>query len=206
MDIGYPPGTTDSGARSPAMGRSSPSSPSATPRNKCNFPIRNRIIAALASGTLVVQGEARSGSLITARLALELGRDVYAVPGRIFDSRSAGPNGLIRDGALAALRPRDILESLPQAQCDRLPATAAAAADAVGPAAGGVDGDAARLLAAMVPGEPQPADRLAAASGLAVERLLALLLEARAGRPDPPRARSGLVPQGLMRRRPGGTP
>lgn len=76
------------------------------------FPIRNRVIAALAVGTLVVQATFKSGSLITAHQALELGRDVYAVPGRIFDEGSQGTNALIADGAVPACDPRDVLESL----------------------------------------------------------------------------------------------
>ncbi|MFQ5350839.1 MAG: DNA-processing protein DprA, partial [Thermoanaerobaculia bacterium] len=151
--------------------------PFGTPPTRWNFPIRNRIIAGLASGTLVVQGEARSGSLITARLALELGRDVYAVPGRIFDSRSIGPNQLIRDGALAAQSPRDILESLPLAERDRLPSTPAPAATPGEQADPGPDADSARLLMTMTPGEPAPPEALAAACDLTVDRILALLLE-----------------------------
>lgn len=81
-----------------------------------HFPVRNRIIAALAVGTLVVQAKARSGALNTARHALEINRDVYAVPGRIFDELAMGPNGLIADGALTARCVRDVLESLPLAQ------------------------------------------------------------------------------------------
>ena len=94
LDVRYPTGTDRLRRQIAGRGAVITEFPLGTPPNKYNFPIRNRIIAALASGTLVVQGEARSGSLITARLALELGRDVYAVPGRIFDSRSAGPNAL----------------------------------------------------------------------------------------------------------------
>lgn len=90
-----------------------------------NFPIRNRLIAALSVGTLVVQAARRSGTLITARLALELGRDVYAIPGQIFEKRAAGANELLRDGALIALEPRDIMESLPLAIQDRLVETQA---------------------------------------------------------------------------------
>src|SRR6185295_1330838 len=63
-----------------------------------HFPVRNRIIAALALGTLVVEAAVRSGSLVTARHALDLGREVWAIPGRLGDPRAAGPNGLIRDG------------------------------------------------------------------------------------------------------------
>jgi DNA processing protein len=87
--------------------------PIGTPPHAWNFPIRNRIIAALCVGTLVVRATPRSGSLITVRHALDLGLDVYAVPGNIFDQRSVGPNTLIREGALCVQHPRDIVDSLP---------------------------------------------------------------------------------------------
>jgi DNA processing protein len=77
-----------------------------------HFPLRNRSIAALSAATLVVQAAHRSGSLITARHALDLGRDVWAVPGRIFDESSLGANALIRDGASLAQHPADLLEVL----------------------------------------------------------------------------------------------
>jgi DNA processing protein len=82
-----------------------------TPR-AWHFPVRNRVIAALTAGTLVVQAAPRSGSLLTARWAADLGRDVWAIPGRIFDERSLGPNALIRDGAPLVQHPREILETL----------------------------------------------------------------------------------------------
>jgi DNA processing protein len=63
-----------------------------------NFPYRNRIIAGMAIGTLVVEAAPRSGSLITARLASEMGREVMAIPGAPFDSRARGCNELIRNG------------------------------------------------------------------------------------------------------------
>jgi len=77
-----------------------------------HFPVRNRIIAGLTAGTLVVQAAPRSGSLITARHAADLGREVWAVPGRIFDERSLGPHSLLRDGAMLVQHPRDILAAL----------------------------------------------------------------------------------------------
>lgn len=75
-----------------------------------NFPARNRIIAALAPATIVVEAAERSGSLITAELALELGRDVAAVPGPVLSWRSRGTNALLRDGATLIRDVQDALE------------------------------------------------------------------------------------------------
>ena len=77
-----------------------------------HFPKRNRIISGLSAGIVVVEATLKSGSLITARLAAEQGRDVYAVPGHPFDPRAAGPNKLIQDGATLALSADDILGNL----------------------------------------------------------------------------------------------
>lgn len=86
--------------------------PPGTPPLKQNFPKRNRIIAGLTRATLVVQAAIRSGSLITARLALEEGRDVAAVPGYITDPLSEGVNRLIQQGASPILSSQDILDLL----------------------------------------------------------------------------------------------
>lgn len=77
-----------------------------------DFPRRNRIIAGLSLGLLVVEAAARSGSLITARLAAEIGRIVFAIPGSPLDPRAAGPNHLIRDGALLVTNASDLAETL----------------------------------------------------------------------------------------------
>jgi DNA processing protein len=77
-----------------------------------NFPRRNRLIAALSKGVWVVEAALKSGSLITARLALDLGREVFATPGSIFSDQSKGCNWLLRQGAKFAECPQDILDEL----------------------------------------------------------------------------------------------
>jgi DNA processing protein len=150
-----------------------------------HFPLRNRSLAALTAGTLVVQAALRSGSLITARHALDLGRDVWAVPGRIFDEGSLGANALIREGAHLAQHPADLLETL-------LP-TAAAAQLALppqpDPGPEPPPGFAGQVFAEIPPGKTRLAEEIAARLDSPIDRVLAALLE--------------LELEGWVKRRPG---
>ncbi len=84
--------------------------PPSTPPNGRNFPVRNRIISGLSNGIVVVEGDENSGSMITARRAKKQGRDIFAVPGPAKEYLSAGPNSLLKDGAMVAEDALDILE------------------------------------------------------------------------------------------------
>jgi len=116
IDIFYPP---ENEARQTALferGLVLAEMPPGTEPRARHFPYRNRIIAGLAAGTIVVEAAPRSGSLITARLAAEAGREVMAVPGSPLDPRAQGCNQLIRDGATLIQDADDVLESVAPAQ------------------------------------------------------------------------------------------
>ena len=80
-----------------------------------HFPSRNRLVSGLAQAVVVVEAAAKSGSLITARTALDQGREVMAVPGHPIDARASGCNMLIRDGATLIRNAEDVIDALPQA-------------------------------------------------------------------------------------------
>jgi DNA processing protein len=142
-----------------------------TPPLPHHFPIRNGVIAGLALAVVVVEAAERSGSLITARLAAELGREVLAVPGRVTAAESRGANRLIQDGVALALGWEDVVGALPERwkACLRDPRVAAAP---VPPA----QGEARRVLA-LLGEDPLDIDRVIERSGLGAGRVSAALLD-----------------------------
>ena len=174
----YPPEHADLAEEIAGRGCLVTEYPPGTPPLPHHFPERNRIIAGLAEAVIVVEADERSGALITARLALDEGREVLAVPGSVFSRLSAGPNGLLRAGAAPVLSADDVLAAL------GLPPRGAAG-DAPEPD-----------LVALIPrGEAVSVDRLAATSGKPVaevlERLLVLELAGQVAREADGRYRRG---------------
>ncbi|THF64544.1 DNA-protecting protein DprA [Pseudothauera nasutitermitis] len=143
--------------------------PLGTPPLRHHFPRRNRLIAGLARGVLVVEAALGSGSLITARLAAESGREVFAIPGSIHSPLARGCHRLIRDGAKLVETAADVLEELRLSSPDTR-AASPAVAQAV-PAAG----DDAGILAGLGH-DPVDLDTLTERTGLTVDALYAILL------------------------------
>ena len=112
IDIFYPPENEERQRRMYAEALIVAEMPPGTEPHARHFPYRNRIIAGLSLGTVVIEAAPRSGSLITARLATEAGREVMAVPGSPLDPRAQGCNSLIRDGATLVQSAADVMETL----------------------------------------------------------------------------------------------
>ncbi len=143
-----------------------------------DFPRRNRIIAAMSLATVVVEAAERSGSLITARLALEQNREVLAVPGSPLDPRAAGANNLIKQGARVVTEPADIIEAVTP-MLSRPPAPPAGVVSAPSPdepAGEPDDSERARIVEALGP-TPIEIDEIIRLTGLPARTVLVVLLE-----------------------------
>ena len=113
LDIAYPAENTQLQRLIGERGAVITEAPPGTEPQARHFPRRNRLIAGLALGVVVVEAARRSGSLITARIAQEVGREVFAVPGSPLDPRTRGGNDLLREGAVLTETARDVLDHLP---------------------------------------------------------------------------------------------
>jgi DNA processing protein len=143
-----------------------------------DFPRRNRIIAAMALATVVVEAAERSGSLITARLALEQNREVMAVPGSPLDPRAAGANNLVKQGARMVTEAADVIEAVRPmlAGSPDTPPLIASAPPPAEPVPEPDDSDRARILEALGP-TPIEVDEIIRFTGLSARTVLVVLLE-----------------------------
>lgn len=173
VDDVYPPDNADLYRQIVEQGCVVSESPVGARAQAKDFPRRNRIISGLARGVIVVEAELRSGSLITARLAGEQGRDVFAVPGSPLDPRSKGPNELLRQGAILCEGLDDVERAFSTLRTLREPPSDD------GFAHGPAEADAALIerVAALLSPTPTPRDELARAAGAPIGAVAAALLE-----------------------------
>jgi len=176
LDVIYPPENGPLAERIAASGALVSQFEPGTPPLPYHFPERNRLIAGLALGVVVVEAAERSGASITAGFAADLGREVMAVPGRVTSPESRGTNRLIQDGAALVTGWADVVAQLPMRwrACVRAAASAAAAD---GPDGAGIVDDDARLVLGCLGEEPLTIDDVIDKSGVGSARAAALLLE-----------------------------
>jgi DNA processing protein len=167
VDIAYPRSHEALAAETAASGAVASELPPGTPPLPGHFPLRNRIISGLARAVVIVEASERSGSLITARLALEQGRDVLAVPGGVASGRHRGCHALIKDGARLVETVEDILDEIRwRPQAERRSGQPAYADNTF---------TMSDIEAIMAVGEPYGLDDLAARTGRPAAELLAEL-------------------------------
>jgi DNA processing protein len=143
-----------------------------------NFPIRNRIIAGMALGVVVVEGQQYSGSLITARLAMEFGREVYGVPGNATQPSSFGPNQLIKQGAKLVTGWEDIVEELPTpVRAELLPVESASHEERAALVEAGLAPNERPLYDLLSADEARQVDELVELTGMSSSEVLAALFD-----------------------------
>ncbi|QMW22497.1 DNA-processing protein DprA [Sandaracinobacteroides saxicola] len=175
IDIAYPPENAALQAAVAERGLLLAEMPPGTQPMARHFPRRNRIIAGIAQATVVVEAAVGSGSLITARLAGELGRDVLAVPGSPLDARARGCNALIKEGATLVEHAGDIVAAL-RPFGERLQEPKQPGFDFGGPIAE-PGADAADRLRELLSPVPVPVDELVRQSGLPAADIQVLLVD-----------------------------
>jgi DNA processing protein len=148
--------------------------PLGTPPSPQNFPIRNRIIAGMSLGVMVVEAAEYSGSLITVRLGLEFGREIFAVPGNITSAQSFGPHALIRQGAKLVTGWEDVVEELPHPVREKILAPLVAQMQAASELQ--LEGAEARVWKALSHQEPASIDALLAKLPLPASEVYSALL------------------------------
>jgi DNA processing protein len=174
-DVIYPAENTKLAERIVESGALITEFPRGTRPEPGNFPVRNRLISGLALGVVVVEATAKSGSLITARMALDQGRQVFAVPGALGREGVAGPHGLIKQGAKLVERVEDIIEELlPMVDSGRSAAAAVRQED--GPGVCPELDDRERRLWDLLSVEPVHIDPIARQLDLGVAEVAELLL------------------------------
>ena len=173
IDRVYPPCNAALAAEIAAAGVLVSEYPPGTPARAHRFPQRNRIIAGLVLGVLVVEATRRSGSLITARLANDYGREVFAIPGSIHNALSRGCHKLLRDGAKLVEEGADVLVEFAPLIAFEPTAQASGAEDLGGPS---VDDPARAKLAKMLGFAPVTCADLAARAGLTAAEVSSMLL------------------------------
>jgi DNA processing protein len=175
IDIFYPPENEDRQKALYERGLVLAEMPPGTEPRARHFPYRNRIIAGMSAGTVVVEAAPRSGSLISARLAAEAGREVMAVPGSPLDPRAQGCNQLIRDGATLIQNAQDVVEALGPIE----PRVRAAPADYVHTTPEPMNGsdDALGVVEELLGPSPVPVDEIIRLSGASSGAIQIALLE-----------------------------
>ncbi len=186
MDVIYPPENRDLFEKIGETGAVITEFPFGTPPHAVHFPLRNRIISGLSLGVVVVEAGEKSGSLITARLALEQGKEVFAIPGSIDSPGSRGTHRLLRQGAKLVESVHDVMEEiLPQIPAAERNRPGAGEAGLAGPSA--VTGNTSKsgqegvtrsedTLLRLLGRRPLPVDRIIASSGFDAREVLSLLL------------------------------